>query len=72
MRHQAKTQGFWGWVVLGLCALAVLAGAYQSTRAKSTKDPQALETPNIIADQTDPITVSKPQRELGTFFNHST
>ena len=54
MRHQAKTQGFWGWVVLGLCALAVLAGAYQSTRAKSTKDPQALETPNIIADQTDP------------------
>ena len=26
MRHQAKTQGFWGWVVLGLCALAVLAG----------------------------------------------
>lgn len=54
MRHQAKTQGFWGWVVLGLCALAVLAGAYQSTRAKSTKDPQALETPNIITDQTDP------------------
>ena len=70
MRHQAKTQGFWGWVVLGLCALAVLAGAYQSTRAKSTKDPQALETPNIIADQTDPKgddaeEVSVPAGEAG-------
>ena len=30
MRHQAKTQGFWGWVVLGLCALAVLAGCIGS------------------------------------------
>ena len=47
MRHQAKTQGFWGWVVLGLCALAVLAGAYQTSRTKTAKDPQTIETPSV-------------------------
>ena len=54
MRHQSKTQGFWGWVVLGLCALAVLAGAFQASRTKTAKDPQAIETPSVILDQTDP------------------
>ena len=28
MHRQTKAQGFWGWVVLGLCALAVAAGAF--------------------------------------------
>ena len=54
MRHQAKTQGFWGWVVLGLCVLAVAAGAYQTARTKTAKDPQDIETPGVILDQTDP------------------
>ena len=54
MRHQSKTQGFWGWVVLGLCALAVLAGAFQASRTKTAKDPQSIETPSVILDQTDP------------------
>ena len=54
MRHQSKSQGFWGWVVLGLCALAVLAGAFQASRTKTAKDPQAIETPSVILDQTDP------------------
>ena len=54
MRHQAKTQGFWGWVVLGLCALAVLAGAYQTSRTKTAKDHQTIETPSVVTDQTAP------------------
>ena len=54
MRHQAKPQGFWGWVVLGLCVLAVAAGAYQTARTKTAKDPQDIEPPSVILDQTDP------------------
>ena len=46
MRHQAKTQGFWGWVVLGLCALAALAAAFRASR--NAVRPLE-ETPQVIA-----------------------
>ena len=51
MHRQTKAQGFWGWVVLGLCALAVAAGAFQASRSKPVQDPQVIETPQIIEGQ---------------------
>ena len=51
MHRQTKAQGFWGWVVLGLCALAVAAGAFQASRSKPVQDPQVIETPQVIEGQ---------------------
>ena len=51
MHRQTKAQGFWGWVVLGLCALAVAVGAFQASRSKPVQDPQVIETPQVIEGQ---------------------